>query len=314
MTSSVRRTTTGVAIAVAAGLALAGCSDVEEASDDVSVSVAQASAEHATQDGRTPSTQQPPAGHTVAESATVSRVPSPGTDVQDVPTDAADAVPAQWLLTAQEVERTRSTLERIPVKGKAPKTGYDRDEFGPAWTDDVDVAFGHNHCRTRDDILARDLTNVEYGDDGQCQVETGTLLDPYTGKTIDFQYGKGTSQAVHIDHVVALGNAWITGAQQLSEQERTTFANDPRNLLAVDGPANMKKSDSDAASWLPKNTKFRCRMVGMQVDVKDAYGLWVTQPEKDAITDVLGGCTLAGDDEGGQDAPAHDGGSIGFDS
>jgi hypothetical protein len=99
-----------------------------------------------------------------------------------------------------------------------------------------------------------------------------------------------TSEAVQIDHVVALGDAWQTGAQQLSPAVRTDFANDPLNLLAVSGPSNDQKGDADAASWLPANKSFRCSYVTIQVAVKIRYHLWVTRAEHDAITRVLSRC------------------------
>ncbi|QCB51792.1 DUF1524 domain-containing protein [Rhodococcus sp. PAMC28707] len=182
-------------------------------------------------------------------------------------------------------------LATLPIKGRAPKTGYDREMFGQAWTDDVTVEGGRNGCDTRNDILRRDLTaiTVKPGSNG-CAVQTGTLADTYTATTISFVRGTDTSSAVQIDHMVALSNAWQTGAQQLDPATRANLANDPRNLQAVDGPANQQKSDGDAATWLPSNTAYRCTYVARQVEVKAAYGLWVTQPEHDAITRVLGDC------------------------
>lgn len=183
------------------------------------------------------------------------------------------------------------TLESLPMKGRAPKTGYSRDQFGPTWSDDVTVTYGGNGCDTRNDILARDLKQITYrADDHGCTVASGVLDDPYTGTTIEFIRGKETSLAVHIDHVVALSDAWQKGAQQLTPERRRDLANDPRNLLAVDGPANTAKSDSDAASWLPPNASYRCTMVAKQIEVKSLYDLWVTQAERDAMTAVLEPC------------------------
>lgn len=177
-------------------------------------------------------------------------------------------------------------LEQLPVKGRAPKTGYSRDQFGAAWSD-VD----HNGCDTRNDILNRDMSDKTYKEGTHdCVVASGVLNDPYTGKRIDFTRGQDTSTAVQIDHVVALSNAWQTGAQQLSETTRTQFANDPYNLLAVDGPANQQKSDGDAATWLPSNKSFRCEYVARQIGVKKKYDLWVTQSEHDAMKNVLSSC------------------------
>lgn len=176
-------------------------------------------------------------------------------------------------------------LDALTVKGKAPKTGYDRSLFGQAWKD-VD----RNGCDTRNDILARDLDGISYkpGTRG-CVVASGTLDDPYTGRQIAFVRGPGSAK-VQIDHVVALGNVWVSGGQKLSPDQKAAIANDPLNLLAVDGPANMAKSDKDASGWLPKNKDFRCSYVARQIAVKGKYGLSVTPSEKQAMVRVLGAC------------------------
>lgn len=207
--------------------------------------------------------------------------------------DAAAAVTgtqAQALASRLSPDAARERLERLPVKGRAPKTGYSRDEFGPAWTDDVDVAGGHNGCDTRNDILKRDLTGETFKDGSRCVVATGTLHDPYSGRTIHFVRGQGTSTKVQIDHVVALSDAWQKGAQNLSEEKRRELANDPGNLLAVDGPLNGQKSDADAATWLPPAKGYRCQYVARQIAVKAKYKLWVTSGEKAAMRRVLAGC------------------------
>ena len=173
-------------------------------------------------------------------------------------------------------------LSQLEVKGRAPKTGYTRKQFGDDWG----VIDG---CSVREAVLARDLTNVTM-DPEKCRVQSGVLQDPYTDETITFQRGATTSQAVQIDHVVALSDAWQKGAQQLSADERVNFANDPLNLLAVNGPANQQKSDGDAATWLPPNKAFRCQYVARQVAVKKKYRLWVAEAEKSAIERTLASC------------------------
>jgi hypothetical protein len=179
-----------------------------------------------------------------------------------------------------------AALATLAVKGRAPKTGYDRDQFGQAWAD-VD----RNGCDTRNDILRRDLTSfvLKAGTHG-CLVLSGTLHDPYTRATIAFVRGQQTSTAVQIDHVVALSDAWQKGAQRWDSATRQRFANDPLNLLAVDGPSNARKGDGDAATWLPPAKAYRCRYVARQVAVKTAYGVWVTRAEKAAITRILASC------------------------
>ena len=189
---------------------------------------------------------------------------------------------------AEPAGDTQARLDALPIKGRAPKTGYSRDQFGDAWSDDVSVAGGHNGCDTRNDVLRAQLADVEIkpGTDG-CVVASGVLDDLYTGTTVEFRRGPGSSEEVQIDHIVALSDAWQTGAQQLDEMTRRNFANDPLNLQATQGWVNHQKADSDAASWLPSNTAYRCTFVSRIVDVKANYGLWVTQAEHDAITGVL---------------------------
>ena len=186
---------------------------------------------------------------------------------------------------------TLATLDTLSVKGRAPKTGYARSLFGDAWTDDVTVPDGHNGCDTRNDVLRRDLVDVVVKPgSGGCAVLSGVLNDPYTGTSVEFQRGPGSSPLVQIDHVVALSDAWQTGAAQWDDLTRRNFANDPANLQATLGWVNQEKGDGDAATWLPPNVAYRCTFVSRIVDVKAAYGLWVTPAEHDAIAGVLAGC------------------------
>lgn len=173
-------------------------------------------------------------------------------------------------------------LATLDVKGRAPKTGYERVKFGNGWGS----TYG---CDTRNRILARDLKDIVYADDG-CKVLSGVLEDPYTGATLRFTRGPTTSDDIQIDHVVALSNAWQTGAQAMDAERRVAFSNDPLNLLAVSGPANEQKTDSDAASWLPAHKPFRCQYVRRQIAVKQKYDLWVTPPERAAMQRVLDRC------------------------
>ena len=173
-------------------------------------------------------------------------------------------------------------LDKLAVKGRAPKTDYSRQQFGGGW----DKPGG---CSTREIILARDLQDKKVDD--KCRVLAGRLHDPYTGADIQFRRGPNSSAKVQIDHVVALSDAWQKGAQGLSSAARQQLANDPLNLLAVDGAANQAKGDSDAATWLPAYKPFRCQYVQRQVAVKRKYHLWVTAAEKESIAKVLAGCS-----------------------
>ena len=185
-----------------------------------------------------------------------------------------------------EAGMATAVLETLAVKGRAPKTGYTRAQFGPAWAD-VD----RNGCDTRNDILKRDLTSITYrAKTRNCVVESGALVDRYSGETINFVRGNISSMEVQIDHVVALSNAWQTGAFKLSADQRKALSNDPLNLFAVKGRLNSQKGDGDAATWLPPLKNFRCSYVAQQIAVKAKYSLWVTAPEKAAMVSILAQC------------------------
>ena len=183
--------------------------------------------------------------------------------------------------TAPDSTLAKDVLESLAVHAKDTTQKYYRKLFYSTWgsTD--------SGCNTREAILARDLKNVIF--DG-CKVQSGSLDDPYTGQEIQFTRGQNTSSAVQIDHVVALSNAWATGAYKLDEDTRYKISQDPLNLIAVDGPANQEKSDQDAAEWLPENLNFSCQYVARQISVKAKYHLWVTPAEKSAMQAVLVNC------------------------
>jgi hypothetical protein len=176
-------------------------------------------------------------------------------------------------------------LETLTVAPPSSTSDYDRDLFGQRWAD-VD----RNGCDTRNDILARDLTDKAFRlGTHDCVVIAGELADPYTAATITF--AKAQADKVQIDHVVALADAWVSGADRWNPETRLRFANDPLNLLAVDGSANQSKGADSAADWLPPNQSFRCAYAARQVTVKADYDLSVTPAEHDALAEVLEGCS-----------------------
>ncbi len=172
-------------------------------------------------------------------------------------------------------------LEQIEVKGRAPKTGYAREEFYDGWP----TVEG---CNLRQKIIRREFGETAVMDG--CNVLAGEFDEPYTGEHLVFHERDEISKGIQIDHVVALSDAWQKGAQGLTTKGRYELATDPLNLLAVDASANKKKSDGDAATWLPPNKKFRCQYVARQVSVKHKYSLWVTEAEKQAIKRILANC------------------------
>jgi hypothetical protein len=202
--------------------------------------------------------------------------------------DGAAMTPAAKQSKPQKQQRSRrardkgsalAALDKLAVKGRAPKTGYDREQFGTGWA-------SLDGCDTRERILARDLRRRT---GASCHIQSGLLADPYTATSIRFV--RGGASEVDIDHVVALGDVWQKGAQKWTHAKRVRFANDPLNLLAVDASSNRQKGDGDAATWLPPNKSFRCAYVARQIAVKRRYRAWVTRAEHDAIQRVLTGCS-----------------------
>lgn len=186
------------------------------------------------------------------------------------------------------VDDSAKALDQLPVLQTRSESipRYSRDEFGQRWAD-VD----RNGCDTRNDILRRDLHSLQMKTSSpNCVVVGGILDDPYTGRTIDFRKGEDSSDRVQIDHVVALADAWRSGAWQWDAPRRQEFANDPTNLLAVDGNANQDKGASRADQWLPPNARYRCAYVQRQIVVKSSWGLGVTPREKKAMKAVLDHC------------------------
>ncbi|MCS4485091.1 HNH endonuclease family protein [Gleimia sp. 6138-11-ORH1] len=183
--------------------------------------------------------------------------------------------------------QAKTALLSLKVRDKEQAPEYRREVFGPSW-EDTD----NNGCDTRNDVLRRDLTQVEFkkGRPRNCVVNRGVLEDPYTGKRIDFVRGPETSPVVQIDHVVALGDAWRAGAYQWGFAKRVEFANDPENLLAVVGYANEDKGRQRADEWLPPNSQYHCAYVARQIRVKAKWELSVTSAEKETMIAVLAKC------------------------
>lgn len=299
---------------LALGLALSGCSSETITISESTVSApstpsANSAAEHSSTSSQSAEASQQPTV-SAQESEQTPTVTEVGESPEENNADTSTAHPSSQIrpgtvtivnpdtssvepqgtapIGSDEASEALRILNTLPVKGRAPKTGYSRAQFGDAWSD-----IDHNGCDTRNDILNRDLTAKQHKNSRGCVVISGILNDPYTGKVINFMRGKDTSEQVQIDHVVALSDAWQSGAQEISAQERLQLANDPENLLAVDGPANQQKSDSDAATWLPANASFRCSYVARQIRVKAKYHLWVKPAEKEAMINVLTPCAGA---------------------
>jgi hypothetical protein len=183
-----------------------------------------------------------------------------------------------------------AALNALRVAGRGPMTGYDRDRFGPAWSDDVSVPGGHNGCDTRNDMLhARMVRITVKPGTHNCVVLSGTLLDPYTGHSLSFNRAQNAS-AVQIDHIVPLAEAWRSGAARWTPDQRRNLANDPAELAPVDGKSNSAKGDSGPDSWRPPNRGSWCWYAQTYISVKSRYHLSVQASEKTALGDMLKYC------------------------
>ncbi|MFD5430036.1 HNH endonuclease family protein [Streptomyces sp. NPDC127084] len=181
-----------------------------------------------------------------------------------------------------QLAAARDLIAGLAVKGRGPRTGYERDEFGYAWKDAVDgVPLARNGCDTRNDLLKLHGGNVRFRTGSDCVVVSMTLHDPYTGKTIEWRKQKAAE--VQIDHVVPLSYSWQMGSSRWARDKRERFANDVLNLIPVQGRANSAKSDSGPAAWLPPDKRIRCSYVVRFAQVAVKYEMPVTGPDKAAM-------------------------------
>jgi hypothetical protein len=185
------------------------------------------------------------------------------------------------------LDRARQELAQLTVAKNQGSSSYQRSAFGPGWG-----GYGYypklpGGCQARDEVLRRDLANVKAGDKNRCIIFSGLLHDPYTGK--ELPYSRYGSTDIQIDHVVALGAAWRSGASTWTVERRTQFANDTGNMLAVDGPANNDKGSKTPDQWRPPKA-YWCPYAKRWIGIKHRYGLTVTAAEKTALGQLLGVC------------------------
>lgn len=213
--------------------------------------------------------------------AAASATPRPGSLTSRVNPlhDPRGLHPSLSAVPRDERDDAARLIATVTTKGRGPRTGYARERFGEAWSDAADTTWGHDGCPTREQILRRDLRAVTLrpGTRG-CVVLDGLLHDPYTGRLIEFS--KSRPLEIQVDHVVPLFYAWQLGAARWTGHKRLRIANDPLNLLAVDGRINRQKSASGPASWLPRNKRIRCAYAVRIAQVALKHKLPVAQPDK----------------------------------
>ncbi|MFI6869931.1 HNH endonuclease family protein [Nocardia sp. NPDC050406] len=202
--------------------------------------------------------------------------------------------PAPGSPARAEIERLLDAVRVVPERPHPG--GYERGcksgqgcVFGPAWSDDTDAPGGHDGCDTRNNVLARQLTDVVFKTGSNCVVVAGTLNDPYTGKRLTF--AKAEAKDIQIDHVYSLAAAWDMGASGWPLDQRARFANDlDFNLLAVDGKTNEDKGDRTPSDWLPPAAANHCFFAAKYLTVATQYSLPITTADKAALANVATNC------------------------
>ena len=158
------------------------------------------------------------------------------------------------------------------------KSGYRRSLF-VHWSD-----LDGNGCDTREEVLKRDSISKPQVDPYRCYVVAGDWYSKYDGKTLSDR------SDVDIDHVVALKEAWDSGAWAWSMSQRQAFANDltdRRTLIAVTDRVNASKSDKDPSNWMPPLKSYWCTYLGDWISVKARWGLSMDQSEFGRIKNLL---------------------------
>ena len=197
--------------------------------------------------------------------------PSPSTTTVSTPaftsTSAPSAAPAPGLLGA------------LTVAAEGSRNGYDRSLFSH-WRDT-----NGSGCDARQDTLAEQVIGFPQVDlFDSCVIVEGDWYSIFDGVT-----HAGSPSELDIDHVVALAEAWDSGAANWDSATRRRFANDPAHLVAVTASSNRSKGDSDLTEWRPLRSAW-CVTATITAQVKAAYGLSVDRAEYDAIAEMLGTC------------------------
>lgn len=174
-------------------------------------------------------------------------------------------------------EDALKVLTGLRIAPERSMKGYDRNRF-PHWTDH------DGGCSTRDLVLKRDGAQVRTTAD--CKITSGRWYSPYEGKTFN------SPKDIDIDHVVPLANAWRSGADSWSDQQRSEFANDlvRPQLIAVSATTNRTKGDKDPSEWQPPNRESWCWYAQRWVIVKKHWRLTITTAEKAELTTMLREC------------------------
>ena len=175
------------------------------------------------------------------------------------------------------------TPEAKKQEGTSIVSTYDREEWHPRRWEDAD-----GDCKdTRNEVLEEESQiPVTFSPDG-CRVVAGRWLDPYSGKIFT------DPGDIHIDHLVPLKEAHISGGSAWSTEKKRRYANDlssPATLIAVSSRENSSKGAKDPARWLPSNCAYHCEYVRSWKEVKERWGLGSDVAENKSIEDIERKC------------------------
>ena len=139
-------------------------------------------------------------------------------------------------------------------------------------------------CDSRQQVLKRESVTLPQVDPYSCKVIAGDWVSPYDGA----RWSDPTD--IDIDHVVALKEAWDSGAWAWSSATRKAYANDTsdkRTLLAVTDNVNQRKSDKDPSNWTPPLKSYLCTYLGNWISVKARWNLSMDKSEWGRIKNLL---------------------------
>ena len=195
---------------------------------------------------------------------------------------------AAWVSGDTSVTFTQASDDRRPLLDGliriAAETNdpYDRDYFG--YPTDLDS----DGCDTRDEVLIADSQVPVTTGTSLCDVTAGQWYSPYDGVLTD------NPSDIQIDHVVALSEAWDSGANQWDQAIAIEFGNavgSDDNLQVASRASNLGKSDYDPAEWLPDNTDAICWYVTTWSQIKLDWDLAMDATEYTTVTSILANCT-----------------------
>jgi hypothetical protein len=177
-----------------------------------------------------------------------------------------------------------ATIELLEVAAEPQRRGYSREVF-EHWVD-----LTGSGCTTRHKVLAAQATAVARsaatsGGAGSCVVFEGDWELLFDGSR-----HVGLASEIDVDHVVALAEAWDSGAHSWDAERRRIFANDPLNLIVADRQVNKDKADRDAGEWTPPDPRGRCIIAAKMVLTKLRYQLTVDPTERRGLITMARFC------------------------